>query len=627
MSCAYTTQQNGRVERKHQHLLNVARSLRFQSGLSLSYWSYFVLHAAYLINRTPTPLLNHKTPFELLHKVPPDFMSLRVFGCLAYATVVEGHKHKFDPRARKCVFLGIPVGIKGYRLLDLDTKRVFVGRDVVFHEHILPFSKAASTEGHQFDPPSAPLSSSSSEVPTCPGPLPIFEPDAVVYSSPPTAPSTPSSPTPPVTPTAVIESSSISTTAPSSSNSPLPSPPSSPPNVLPRKSTRQSVFPAKYNDFYVGSAQVSCSPSALPQDLTFLTPAQQHYAFLLEKLVEPRCYAEAAKDPRWNAAMMEELSALYANQTWEITDLPEGIKPVGNKWVYKVKLIPDGTLERFKARLVAKGYTQIYGIDYRDTFSPVAKLNSVKMLLVVASTQNWHLHQMDVNNAFLNGDLDEDVYMELPEGLRDKPEYKGKVCKLKKSLYGLKQASRMWYAKLTESLLGNGFTQSKSDYSIFLTKVDGVLVVVIVYVDDIVIWSASLEAVNTVKQMLKSLFKMKDLDNMQYFLGLEVNRSEAGIHVSQRKYCLELLKEAGFDECKAAKTLSSIKQVLSASDGDPYLDVSNYKHLLGQLQYLNSTRPDITFAVQQLCQFQDAPTTVHFKALQRVFRYLKGSPG
>ncbi|CAL1388981.1 unnamed protein product [Linum trigynum] len=249
------------------------------------------------------------------------------------------------------------------------------------------------------------------------------------------------------------------------------------------------------------------------------------------------------------------------------------------------------------------------------------------MLLAIASIQNWHLHQMDVSNAFLNGDLEEVVYMELPEGLREKPEYKGKVCKLKKSLYGLKQASRMWYAKLTESLLAKGFKQSKSDYSIFLTEITGNLVVVIVYVDDILVGSPSLEAVNSVKKLLGSLFKMKDLGEMKYFLGLEINRTAAGIHVSQRKYCIELLKEAGFDECKPAKTPSSVKQVLSAADGESYLNIQNFKHLLGQLQYLNSTRPDITFAVQQLCQFQDSPTTVHLKALHRVFRYLKNSPG
>ncbi|CAL1359109.1 unnamed protein product [Linum trigynum] len=298
--------------------------------------------------------------------------------------------------------------------------------------------------------------------------------------------------------------------------------------------------------------------------MSHLTPPQQHFALTLLTNEEPVSYAEAARDPRWHAAMNEEFSALQANDTWDITDLPGGVKPIGSKWVYKIKYKSDGALERFKARVVAKGYTQIYGIDYCDTYSLVAKITLVKMLLDVASAQKWHLHQMDVNNAFLNGELDEVVYMELPYGLRDLLEYKGKVCRLKKSLYGMKQASRMWYAKLTESLLSNGFKQSLADYSIFLSTVQGHLVVLIVYVDDIVVGSASLDAVKEVKRMLMSLFKMKDLGELQYFLGMEVSRTDKGIHVCQRKYCIELLKEAGFDECKPAKTPSSVKQVLSA---------------------------------------------------------------
>ncbi|CAL1398408.1 unnamed protein product [Linum trigynum] len=620
MSCVYTAQQNGRVERKHQHLLNVARSLKFQSGLPLSFWGDFVLHAAYLINRTPTPLLDHKSPYEMLYHIPPDYMSLRVFGFLAYATTVGGHKTKFDPRARKSVFLGIPTGIKGFKLLDIDSHQVFISRDVLFHETILPFKQPSPTNSTTV-PPEHPSSSVLDDdvllFPSTDAPSNSSTPAANHYPSDSDSendqPSSHSSPYP------SSHSPSPSSHSPyhHSSSSSIPSS-SAKPVVPSRKSTRVPVFPKKYDDFYVGSVQVSMS---------HLTPPQQHFALTLLTNEEPVSYAEAARDPRWNAAMNEEFSALQANDTWDITDLPGGVKPIGSKWVYKTKYKSDGALERFKARVVAKGYTQIYGIDYCDTYSPVAKITSVKMLLAVAYVQKWHLHQMDVNNAFLNGELEEVVYMELPPGLRDLPEYKGKVCRLKKSIYGLKQASRMWYAKLTESLISNGFKQSLADYSIFLSTVQGHLVVLIVYVDDIVVGSASLEAVKEVKKMLMSLFKMKDLGELQYFFGLEVSRTDKGIHVCQRKYCIELLKEAGFDECKPAKTPSSVKQVLSASDGEPYLDIPLFKHLLGQLQYLNSTRPDITFAVQQLCQFQDAPTTVHNKALHRVFRYLKNSPG
>ncbi|CAL1401782.1 unnamed protein product [Linum trigynum] len=366
-------------------------------------------------------------------------------------------------------------------------------------------------------------------------------------------------------------------------------------------------------------AQVCCSP--------LLSPEQQHFAFSLMAVVEPASYGEALIDPRLQAAMREEIQALYDNQTWVITDLLGGMKAIGCKWVFRVKYHPDGSVERFKVRLVANGYNQVYGIDYCDTFSPVAKLTSVKMLLAIASIQNWHLHHMDVNNAYLNDDLDEVVYMELPPRLKEKTELRGKVCRLKKFLYGLKHASRMWYAKLTKTLLAHGFKQSNDDCSIFLSTVENSLVVIIVYVEDIVIGSICLKAVEAVKRMLKFVFKMKDLGDLKYFLGLEINKVNGGIHVSQRKYCIELLREAGFEECKPAKTPSGVKQVLSAQDGEPFHDISKFKHLLGQLQYLNTTRPDITYAVQQLYQYQDSPTTVHFKALQRVFRYLKNAPG
>ncbi|CAL1400299.1 unnamed protein product [Linum trigynum] len=527
--------------------------------------------------------------------------------------LLGGHKTKFAPRARKCIFLGIPTGIKGFKLLDLDSDQVFVTRDVLFHEAILPFKQSQSTNPAPLPPDHSPSPVVDDDV------FPFSYTDIPTTSSPPAASHYPSdsdseNDQSPPSPSPYHPSPSPYHSSPSSYH--YHSSPSSicstsaKPVVPPRKSTRVPVFPKKYDDFYVGSVQVSMS---------HLTPPQQHFALTLLTNEEPVSYAEAARDPRWNAAMNEEFSALQANDTWDITDFPGGggggVKPIGSKWVYKTKFKSNGALERFKARVVAKGYTQIYGIDYcdTDTYSQVAKITSVKMLLAVASVQKWHLHQMDVNNAFQNGELDEVVYMELPPGLRDLPEYKGKVCRLKKFLYGLKQASRMWYAKLTESLLSNGFKQSLADYSIFLSTVQGHLVVLIVYVDDIVVGSASLDAVKEVKRMLMSLFKMKDLGELQYFLRLEVSRTDKGIHVCQQKYCIELLKKAGFDECKPAKTPSSVKQVLSASDGEPYLDIPLFKHLLGKLQYLNSTRPDITFAMQQLCQFQDAPTTVHNK--------------
>ena len=176
---------------------------------------------------------------------------------------------------------------------------------------------------------------------------------------------------------------------------------------------------------------------------------------------EPRTYSEANKFPVWRDAMSVELSALESNNTWSICSLPPGKTPISCKWVYKIKYRSDGNIERHKARLVAKGYTQVEGIDYHDTFAPVVKLVTVRVLLSIATIQNWSLNQLDVNNAFLHGDLDEEVYMKLPPGFSSRNT--NHVCKLHKSLYGLKQASCQWFSKFSFTLIRRGFRQSVSD--------------------------------------------------------------------------------------------------------------------------------------------------------------------
>jgi hypothetical protein len=222
--------------------------------------------------------------------------------------------------------------------------------------------------------------------------------------------------------------------------------------------------------------------------------------------------------------MKLKLEALAKNCTWQIVELPPHTKPIGCRWVYKVKHKADGTIERYKARLVAKGYNQVEGIDYFETFSPVAKLTTVRTLLAIAAAKNWHLHQLDVNNAFLHGDLQEDVYMKIPDGVPcDKSNL---VCKLKKSLYGLKQASRKWYEKLTSLLIKEGYTQSTSDYSLFTLTRDNNFTALLVYVDDIILAGNSMAEFDRVKVVLDVAFKIKNLGQLKYFLGLEVAHSK-----------------------------------------------------------------------------------------------------
>jgi hypothetical protein len=323
--------------------------------------------------------------------------------------------------------------------------------------------------------------------------------------------------------------------------------------------------------------------------------------------------------------MNDELEALGKTGTWCFVDLPPHIKPIGSKWVYKVKYKADGSVERHKARLVAKGYNQVEGLDFFDTFSPVAKLTTVRLLLAISSVKGWFLHQLDVNNAFLHGDLQEDVYMIVPEGVTSpKP---NQVCKLLKSLYGLKQASRKWYEKLTSLLIQEGYKQSSSDYSLFTLQSDAHFTALLVYVDDIILAGTSLSEFARIKGILDSQFKIKDLGSLKYFLGLEVAQSKEGITISQRKYCLDLLKDSGFLGSKPAATPLDPAVKLHNDSGKPYEYISSYMRLIGRLLYLTNTRPDISFAVQQLSQLLHKPTFAHYNAACRVIRYLKHNPG
>ena len=237
--------------------------------------------------------------------------------------------------------------------------------------------------------------------------------------------------------------------------------------------------------------------------------------------------------------MEKELQALQDNNTWDIVTLPTGKKAISCKWVYKSKLNADGSLERLKARLVAMGYTQKYGIDYSKTFSPVVKMATIRSLIAVAASKGWNLYQLDVNNAFLHGDLHEEVYMKLPPGLTN-PE--NKVCKLKKSIYGLKQASRQWFAKLVHELQHQGFIQSKNDYSLFIKKQGSLITMAAVYVDDIILTGIDSATVDKLKRHLDAIFGIKDLGRLHYFLGFEVTYSIDGIILSQHRFTKELLQ-------------------------------------------------------------------------------------
>jgi Reverse transcriptase (RNA-dependent DNA polymerase) len=340
----------------------------------------------------------------------------------------------------------------------------------------------------------------------------------------------------------------------------------------------------------------------------------------------PERLEEAIKDPKWVKAMETEMDALEKNQTWKLVNLPEGKRTVGCKWVYSIKYNVEGKIKRYKARLVAKGYTQTYGIDFQETFSPVAKLNTVRVLLSLAANCDWPLHQFDVKNAFLHGDLKEEIYMDLPPGYQCSGT-KRKVCKLEKSLYGLKQSPRAWFGRFCSAMKGYKYEQSNSDHTLFFKRNQGKLTILIIYVDDMIITGNDHEEIKLLETRLSKEFEMKNLGGLKYFLGIEVARSDKGIFLSQRNYILDLLAEVGMLECKPVDTPMVQNQKLVVDPNQSPINRERYQRLVGKLIYLSHTRPDIAYAVSVVSQFMHSPSEEHMDAVMRILRYLKGSPG
>ena len=320
--------------------------------------------------------------------------------------------------------------------------------------------------------------------------------------------------------------------------------------------------------------------------------------------------------------MKEEMQAIERNQTWELVDLPNDKSPIGLKWVFRTKFNTDGSVQKHKARLVVKGYAQQQGVDFDETFSPVARFETVRVLLALSAHLNWPVYQFDVKSAFLNGELEEEVYVQQPEGfvVRDNED---KVYRLKKALYGLKQAPRAWYKRVDSYFLQHGFVRSENEPTLYVKKSDnGDFLVVCIYVDDMIYMGSSQKLVFEFKSCMMSEFEMSDLGNLQYFLGLEVQQVDDGIFVSQRKYAKDLLSKFGMQSCNGVATPMNPKEKLQQDDGTEFANPRYYRSLVGGLNYLTNTRPDIMFSVSVLSRYLHTPTMQHLGAAKRVLRYV-----
>ena len=469
----------------------------FQSKLPKKFWFYVVLHSVYLLNRIPTKLLQNKSSYEILYGHAPDLSKLKVFGCLSYASTLPVNRHTFDPRANKCAFLGYKSGMKGYILVDVHNSEILVSRNVKFFDLEFPFHSLSLNplpNTHIYIDSNCDLS----------GKLPA-DTEATIQN-------TPFSEDIFVNDIVTNDIEHLNNDVEDVHSLPL------------RKSQRVSKTPSHLQDYI-------CHSIAYPMTnyvcYSNLAPQHQVYALSISHDVEPSTFHQASQDSRWLTAMQTKIEALNANHTWEFVKLPSNGVAIGSKWVYKIKRHADGSIERFKARLVAQGYTQTEGLDYFETCSPVAKLSTIRVLLSLVSIHGWHLHQLDVNNAFLHGDFNEAVYMKVPQGVSS-PKSR-QVCKLLKSLYGLKQAKRQWFEKLTQFLYAHGFVQATSDHTLFTKSTTSSFTALLVYVDEIILASTSLTVFDELKLALHQTFKIKNLGQLKFFLGLEVAHSSKGI--------------------------------------------------------------------------------------------------
>ena len=345
---------------------------------------------------------------------------------------------------------------------------------------------------------------------------------------------------------------------------------------------------------------------------------------MLAQTEEPSCYNEAAGQPQWEEAMAKEIEAIEKNETWSLVPLPVGHKVIELKWVFKLKKNSDSEVIQHKARLVAKGYVQRQGIDFEETFAPVARMDTIRVILALAANYGWKIYHLDVKSAFLNGELEEDVYVTQPEGFKVTGK-ENMVLKLKKALYGLRQAPRAWNLKLDKSLKQMGFVKCTQEQAVYTRGNTNTRIIVGIYVDDLILTGEDPKGVELFKKQIIGEFEMSDLGLLSYYLGIEVAQFEGGVSIKQTTYAKKVLNQFGMLDCNSTKApMEHRAQLYKDPEGQP-VDATEYRRVIGCLRYLLHTRPDLSYAVGVVSRFMERPTEIHHKAVKQVLRYLQGT--
>ncbi|UYV78672.1 hypothetical protein LAZ67_16002340 [Cordylochernes scorpioides] len=568
LTVPYSPAQNGVAERKNRSLMEMTRCMLFDSGLPQSLWAEAVTTANYLHNRIPSKATD-KTPFELWTNRKPSLKHLKRFGCKAFAYIPKIKRNKLDSKVIEGIFLGYDDRSKGYRILH-DTDNITISRSVKFIEKENGFHHA-STKTTSPQVLSTDLTSSNHIGNAEESQEPGTQSENLEDSE---------------TEDYIQLGTSTGTQV-----------------VTQRRSTRPTKgIPPIRNDYMLYKTEAQDIP----------TPTSYSEVLQLPKI----------EREKWLQAMNEELNSLEKNNVWELTPLPKDKKIIGCKWTYKQKLNSKGEIERYKARLVAKGFNQKFGRDYEETFAPIVKHSTIRAFLAASVYKGMKVNHLDVKTAFLHGDLDKELYMELPEGLHTKQT--NKVCKLKKAIYGLKQAGRSWNTKIASTLIKNNFKQSIVDPCLFTKNEENHSIYLILYVDDMLLASDSEIIIQNTVKTLEKEFEIKNLGYPTQFIGIEISRNREGeLLLSQKNKIQELVERYNLQEAKP--TFTPMESGYPGISDEKLLPNNvQYQQLIGSLLYLSVvSRPDIAAPVCILSSRNQNPRNCDWNAAKRIVRYLK----
>ncbi|WJX83726.1 hypothetical protein P8452_66368 [Trifolium repens] len=532
------------------------------------FWAEAMNTACYVHNRGTLRKGTTSTLYELWKNRKPTVKHFHIFGSKCYILADREPRRKLDPKSDEGIFLGYSTNSKAYRVYNSKSQVVMESVNVVVND-----SPLKANEGIDQGTPV----------------IVNAEQDVEASAQPTTAEPDEDTPEEEGEESARPQAQSKGPSVRVQKNHPL---------DLVIGKPEQGITTRRTNDVVANSCFVS--------------------------LFEPKNVKEALTDEAWIEAMQEELNQFERSEVWDLVPRPEDVNVIGTKWVYKNKSDENGTVTRNKARLVAQGYTQIEGLDFDETFAPVARLESIRLLLGVACILKFKSYQMDVKSAFLNGYLQEEVYVEQPKGFVN-PEHPNYVYKLKKALYGLKQAPRAWYERLTQFLEEQGYRKGGSDKTLFVKEERGKFIIAQIYVDDIVFDGMSDTMVQHFVKQMQSEFEMSLVGELTYFLGLQIKQMEDTMFISQSKYARNIVKKFGMDNATHKRTPAPTHLKLTKDEKGISVDQSLYRSMIGSLLYLTASRPGITYVVGECARYQADPKVSHLTQVKRILKYVNGT--